>query len=138
MSVKTSSTKRAKTTKRATGSGDFNLPRHAAKCIRTHKKNTEHPIAYTGDARTADQLRLVFETRNCYIRADVDNNPKHVDGVAIAREMLRQLADELNGNDAMAMRDAALALVTVPFDPAIVARLQKRAADFAAAEKEWR
>lgn len=138
MSAKTNLTKRAKSTKRATTKGDFNLPAHAAKCIKNHKAYVKHPIALAQDERTASRVRSVFETCHFYIRADVENNPNHTDGVAIAREMLRQLADKLNGNDVMAMRDAALALTTTKFDPAIIDRLQERAKALALIEKEWR
>lgn len=72
-------------------------------------------------ARRATAARDMLEILRAYRTVDVTADPDRTFQVALARQIIKQLADRLNGNDAVAIAEILEALVDHPFRPAMLA-----------------
>ena len=98
----------------------FDPVAHAAECIQSGKNMLKSQLWLNRVKRRASMIRAVFVAHSCYLIKDITGDPKHAFEIENAREMLRQLADEINPNDLLALADMAMTLVCIPFDAGLI------------------
>lgn len=87
-------------------------PEYARDCLRTHRSGA---LLKDLTAARALTIRGALQASGAYLRSDVEADPAYNFLVANSRQMIKLMADELAGSEAVAVAAALVALTDHPF-----------------------